>query len=36
MTIAGKRRSEAPLTETPFDASRDHPVVATPTLAPAQ
>jgi len=28
LTIAGKIRAEAPMTETPFDASRDHPLVA--------
>ncbi len=31
MTIAGKLRREAPLTETPFDAQRDRPIIAQPT-----
>ncbi len=30
MTIAGKLRREAPLTETPFDAQRDRPIIAQP------
>ncbi|OYX37984.1 MULTISPECIES: cbb3-type cytochrome c oxidase subunit I [unclassified Sphingomonas] len=35
MTIAGKLRTEAPMTETPFDPSRDHPVTAKTTTLPA-
>jgi len=30
LTIAGKQRAEAPLTETPFDPARDRPIVAVP------
>ena len=36
MTIAGKLRDEAPLTETPFDASRDRPLAPAAPLAPAE
>jgi len=36
MTIAGKLRAEVPLTETPFDASRDRPAVAAPAALPAE
>ena len=32
MTIAGKQRREAPLTETPIDAERDRPIVAVPAV----
>jgi len=36
MTIVGRLRDEAPLTETPFDASRDRPLVPAAALAPAE
>jgi len=34
MTIAGKSREEAPMTETPYDPAKDRPVVPA-ALAPA-
>jgi cytochrome c oxidase cbb3-type subunit 1 len=30
MTIAGRLRSERPMTETPHDAAKDRPIVAVP------
>ena len=36
MTIAGKLRAEAPLTETPFDAGRDHPLMPSAAAVPAE
>jgi cytochrome c oxidase cbb3-type subunit 1 len=35
-TIAGKLRDEAPMTETPYDAEKDRPIVSRPALQPAE
>jgi cytochrome c oxidase cbb3-type subunit 1 len=35
-TIAGRLRTEAPMTETPYDAAKDRPIVAQPSATPAE
>jgi cytochrome c oxidase cbb3-type subunit 1 len=35
MTLAGKQRAEAPMTETPYSAATDQPIVARAPTAPA-
>ena len=36
MTIAGRQRTETAMGETIHDADKDHPIVAAPTIAPAE
>jgi len=36
MTLAGKLRSEKPMTETPFDPAKDHPIAQNPIAVPAE
>jgi cytochrome c oxidase cbb3-type subunit 1 len=36
MTIAGKLRDEAPMTETPYDAEADRPITGAPAIQPAE
>ena len=36
MTLAGRLRTELPMTETPFDPAKDQPIAKTPTAVPAE